>query len=228
MSGATSDLVSLPTDPKPAADDYPYTLKCYVGCTWDDLSSDASKCSGGATGVADGYAASALAGWVRANDGTVTRHDANDGRGGRGRMAWWTGEGGGGCCVVKRHPALIATRRRRARARASCRESRARRSPPPPNDLRAARCTMHRRRAPSRAGTRTSTSARPRARSCAAPRATRGRFKGDATREGVSQAPRGDDGASIHLLGDSADAESEGENAAASLLASRRPNHHRH
>jgi hypothetical protein len=91
MSGATSDLVSLPTDPKPAADDYPYTLKCYVGCTWDDLSSGASKCSGGATGVADGYAASALAGWVRANDGTVTRRDANDGRGGRGRMAWWAG-----------------------------------------------------------------------------------------------------------------------------------------
>ena len=34
ITGDTSDLVTLPSDPKPAAGDYPYTLKCYVGCTW--------------------------------------------------------------------------------------------------------------------------------------------------------------------------------------------------
>eukprot|EP00729_Bicosta_minor_P015779 gene15779-19125_t len=55
MNGPLADLVSLPTDPKPAASDYPFSLTCYKGCTWADLSAEAAKCAGGSTGVTSGY-----------------------------------------------------------------------------------------------------------------------------------------------------------------------------
>jgi len=60
-SGAVSDLFTLPSSPKPGNSDYPFTIKCYVGCTWDDLISGDAKCSGG-SGVAEGYTAEALNG----------------------------------------------------------------------------------------------------------------------------------------------------------------------
>ncbi|KAJ1426718.1 YHYH protein-domain-containing protein [Ochromonadaceae sp. CCMP2298] len=61
FTGEISDLVSLPTDPKPAAADYPFTLKCYVGCTWATLS--AGTCTGSA-GVSTSYSAAATTGYT--------------------------------------------------------------------------------------------------------------------------------------------------------------------
>jgi len=61
MTGAIGDLSSLPGDPKPSADDYPYSLDCYKGCQWDELSSGA--CSGD-QGVSDSYSATALSGYT--------------------------------------------------------------------------------------------------------------------------------------------------------------------
>ena len=61
FTGATSDLDSLPSDPKP--DDatlyFPFTINCYRGCTYDEMT--AGSCSG-TSGVADGYVAEANAG----------------------------------------------------------------------------------------------------------------------------------------------------------------------
>ena len=61
ITGAIGDLSSLPGDPKPSADDYPFTLNCYKGCQWDELSSGA--CSGD-QGVSDSYSATALSGYT--------------------------------------------------------------------------------------------------------------------------------------------------------------------
>ena len=55
MNGPLADLVSLPTDPKPAASDYPFSPTCYKGCTWSNLLAEAAKCAGGSTGVTSGY-----------------------------------------------------------------------------------------------------------------------------------------------------------------------------
>ncbi|EOD09309.1 hypothetical protein EMIHUDRAFT_216710 [Emiliania huxleyi CCMP1516] len=62
FNGPLSDLVSLPTDPKPSASDYPFAMKCYRGCTYADLSAGAAKCSGGSSGYTNAYTATALAG----------------------------------------------------------------------------------------------------------------------------------------------------------------------
>ena len=61
MTGAISDLSSLPSDPKPSADDYPFSLNCHKGCQWDELSS--GTCSGD-TAVTDSYSATALLGYT--------------------------------------------------------------------------------------------------------------------------------------------------------------------
>jgi len=66
FTGATSDLASLPANPKPASTDYPFGLKCYAGCTWSELEAADEKCANGATGVADDYAAAAHAGFTAA------------------------------------------------------------------------------------------------------------------------------------------------------------------
>jgi hypothetical protein len=62
FSGATSDLASLPTDPRPAADAYPFSIKCYVGCTADDLES--RSCTSTGSGVTDAYV-HCFCGWFR-------------------------------------------------------------------------------------------------------------------------------------------------------------------
>jgi len=55
VTGPTSDLYSLPSDPKPPASDYPFTFRCYRGCVWSDLVSETNRCTRGSAGVADGY-----------------------------------------------------------------------------------------------------------------------------------------------------------------------------
>merc|ERR1712070_1317538 len=62
FNGPLSDLYSLPTDPKPATSDYPFAMKCYAGCTYEDLSNEESKCTGGSTGVTDNYVATVTEG----------------------------------------------------------------------------------------------------------------------------------------------------------------------
>jgi len=62
LTGDTSDLISLPATPRPAALDYPFTIRCYVGCTWEALS--AGTCSG-STGVSGTHTASPLPGFSK-------------------------------------------------------------------------------------------------------------------------------------------------------------------
>jgi len=62
MNGPLSDLETLPTTPMPATSDYPFTLTCYRGCTYEDLENEESKCTGGSTGVTSDYTATATAG----------------------------------------------------------------------------------------------------------------------------------------------------------------------
>ncbi|KAH8051960.1 hypothetical protein JL722_10405 [Aureococcus anophagefferens] len=64
VTGPTSDLYSLPSSPKPAESDYPFTFKCYAGCEWSDLVGEANRCSGGTPGVTDAYAARATEGFT--------------------------------------------------------------------------------------------------------------------------------------------------------------------
>jgi len=64
MTGAVSDLYTLPGTPMPAATDYPFTIKCYKGCTWSELSGGDSKCTGGSTGVTGSYSAAATTGYA--------------------------------------------------------------------------------------------------------------------------------------------------------------------
>ena len=64
ITGDVSDLVSLPGDPKPASTDAPITIACYKGCTYAELTAGNAKCTGGSTGVATGYSASAHSGVV--------------------------------------------------------------------------------------------------------------------------------------------------------------------
>jgi len=71
ITGPTSDLVSLPSSPKPATSDSPFTIKCYKGCTWTELSSNAAKCSRGTTGVASAYTAQALTGYTAVYSSTA-------------------------------------------------------------------------------------------------------------------------------------------------------------
>jgi len=54
ISGDVSDLISLPSDPKPSADYTPYTIQCYRGCLYDDLASGACT---GSDGFTDGFTA---------------------------------------------------------------------------------------------------------------------------------------------------------------------------
>jgi len=61
VTGPIGDLSSLPSSPRPTDDDYPFTLKCYKGCQWDELSS--GTCTG-STGVSESYSATALSGYT--------------------------------------------------------------------------------------------------------------------------------------------------------------------
>lgn len=51
MTGDTSDLYSLPSNPKPAESDYPFLFTCRVGCTYEELKN--GTCSG-TPGYVDG------------------------------------------------------------------------------------------------------------------------------------------------------------------------------
>ena len=62
FTGPSSDLSSLPVHPLPSPDDYPFSLKCYVGCTFEDLV--AGSCVAAEAGVSDSYEASALDGYT--------------------------------------------------------------------------------------------------------------------------------------------------------------------
>ncbi|KAK3284955.1 hypothetical protein CYMTET_7421 [Cymbomonas tetramitiformis] len=62
LSGEVSDLYSLPGDPKPASADYPFTLECYKGCTWAELSANNAKCADGTPGTTSSYSATASTG----------------------------------------------------------------------------------------------------------------------------------------------------------------------
>jgi hypothetical protein len=64
MAGPLSDLVSLPTDPKPAESDYPFSLNCYRGCTYDELVNGDSKCGEVGTGTTSDYAVTVTAGYA--------------------------------------------------------------------------------------------------------------------------------------------------------------------
>lgn len=59
FTGATSDLSTLPSYPKPTQEYFPYTLNCYRGCLWDDLTS--GDCTG-SDGFDSDYEASATTG----------------------------------------------------------------------------------------------------------------------------------------------------------------------
>jgi len=61
LTGTIGDLSSLPGSPRPTDDDYPFTLQCYKGCQWEELSS--GTCTG-STGVSDSYSATALSGYT--------------------------------------------------------------------------------------------------------------------------------------------------------------------
>ena len=52
MAGALSDLWSLPVDPKPTSAYYPYSIKCYKGCTLEEMESN--TCTG-TDGTATSY-----------------------------------------------------------------------------------------------------------------------------------------------------------------------------
>ena len=46
----------------PATTDYPFAMKCYKGCTYEDLQAGEAKCTGGTTGVTSSYVPTALEG----------------------------------------------------------------------------------------------------------------------------------------------------------------------
>ena len=72
FTGPLSDLVvSLPVDPRPATADYSFSMKCYKGCTYADLSAEAAKCTGGTSGVTNAYTPTALPGYVEIFYSTV-------------------------------------------------------------------------------------------------------------------------------------------------------------
>lgn len=63
ITGATSDLESLPSHPKPEDADYPFTIKCYRGCTASNYATK-NKCKRKSTaGYSDSYVATANAGF---------------------------------------------------------------------------------------------------------------------------------------------------------------------
>ena len=94
VHGPYSDMVSLPTDPRPATSDYPFAMKCYKGCTYTDLENGESWCTGGSDGYTSDYAPVATAGVVDVyvsapasaaglqcsadDDGTSAADDADD------------------------------------------------------------------------------------------------------------------------------------------------------
>ena len=55
FTGPLSDLTSLPTDPKPASSDYPFALKCYRGCTQDQIDNGDSRCASAEAGYTDAH-----------------------------------------------------------------------------------------------------------------------------------------------------------------------------
>jgi len=59
--GEVTDLYALPGNPKPVASEYPFTIKCYKGCTWAKLKD--GSCTG-TSGVASDYTASANSGYT--------------------------------------------------------------------------------------------------------------------------------------------------------------------
>eukprot|EP00603_Paraphysomonas_imperforata_P003019 CAMPEP_0114420456 /NCGR_PEP_ID=MMETSP0103-20121206/4567_1 /TAXON_ID=37642 ORGANISM="Paraphysomonas imperforata, Strain PA2" /NCGR_SAMPLE_ID=MMETSP0103 /ASSEMBLY_ACC=CAM_ASM_000201 /LENGTH=794 /DNA_ID=CAMNT_0001588937 /DNA_START=108 /DNA_END=2492 /DNA_ORIENTATION=- len=62
FTGPSSDLTSLPVSPLPDPDDYPFSIKCYAGCTFQDLVD--GVCVAAESGVADGYQATAMPGYT--------------------------------------------------------------------------------------------------------------------------------------------------------------------
>ena len=62
FTGPLSDLNSLPVDPLPSPDDYPFALKCYVGCTFEDMVD--GSCVVAESGVSEDYEATALDGFT--------------------------------------------------------------------------------------------------------------------------------------------------------------------
>lgn len=63
ITGATSDLETLPSYPRPEDADYPFTMKCYRGCTADNYNTK-RKCTKTSTaGYVDSYVATAHSGF---------------------------------------------------------------------------------------------------------------------------------------------------------------------
>lgn len=62
FTGATSDLSTLPTDPKPAATDYPFAFACYKGCTHEAFT--AGTCTNASAGTTSSYVAAPNAGYT--------------------------------------------------------------------------------------------------------------------------------------------------------------------
>eukprot|EP00966_Prymnesium_polylepis_P042948 997918-Prymnesium_polylepis.1 len=50
VTGATSDLFSLPGNPKPNASDAPLTMACRKGCKLTEIESVKAKCKRGSDG----------------------------------------------------------------------------------------------------------------------------------------------------------------------------------
>ena len=65
LTGNTSDLYSLPSYPMPEESDYPYTIKCYVGCTYDELEDGSCTGTNGYfSGGTNKYTPTALSGYT--------------------------------------------------------------------------------------------------------------------------------------------------------------------
>ena len=62
FTGPKSDLTSLPVNPLPDPADYPFSIKCYVGCTFQDLVD--GVCVAAESGVTGDYKATAQSGYT--------------------------------------------------------------------------------------------------------------------------------------------------------------------
>jgi hypothetical protein len=63
FAGTTSDLTTLPATPRPTWDDFPFILKCYRGCTVENMDSK-KKCKNAEAGYTDSYTPVANAGFT--------------------------------------------------------------------------------------------------------------------------------------------------------------------
>lgn len=62
FTGTTSDLMSLPSSPMPANTDYPFSFRCYKGCTWSDIMSGTRRCANAKNGTSPDYVAQPVKG----------------------------------------------------------------------------------------------------------------------------------------------------------------------